>query len=147
MIGDPKKLITWLYEQEKDKQFKIIEYKEKRNKDQNAKYWKLLYELGNTLKLPIEELHFNMLKNYSIRFQILVPECQQLRGIEYFEKKSTIKKDDKLWEVYYIYTPSHELNTKEFAYLLNGLCEECKSVGIETLSPDELLELKQIIES
>lgn len=147
MIGNSKQVIQWLCLQDNEKRFKIEEYKGKRNKDQNSKYWKLLYELANVLKISVEELHFKMLKEYSIRYQILVPENQILRGIEYYEKKSIIKKDNKLWEVYYIYTPSHELNTKEFAYLLNGLCEECKEVGIETLSPDELLELKEIIEN
>lgn len=147
MIGNSKQIFTWIKFQDEDKLFIIKEYKEKRNKDQNAKYWKLVYELASALKMSVEELHFKMLKEYSVRYQILIPEGQELRGIDYFEKKSTIKKDNKKWEVYYIYTPSHELNKKEFAYLLNGLCEECKNVGIETLSPDELLELKQIIES
>ena len=41
--------------------------------------------------------------------------------------------------------PSHELNTYEFALLLNGLCEECRQQDIETLSPNELNELKAII--
>ena len=136
--GNPKKLIDYLYEQDKDKMFEVKEYKEKRNNKQNSKYWKLLYELSLTLKIGIEELHFNMLKNYSQRYEILVPSNYQVRGIEYYEKKSTISKSGKEFIVYQVYTPSHELNTEEFAMLMSGLIEECKQLGIETRSPEEI---------
>ena len=142
--GTPKKLIDWLYDQDKDKIYEIKEYKEKRNKDQNAKYWKLLNELALKLRISIEELHFKMLKFYSQRYQILIPTETSIRGIEYYEKKSTIKKDNKLFDVYIIYTPSHELNTEEFSLLLEGLCNECKEQGIETRSPEELSMDKQL---
>ena len=142
--GTPKKLIDWLYDQDKEKIYEIKEYKEKRNNDQNAKYWKLLNELALKLKISVEELHFQMLKLYSQRYQILIPTETSIRGIEYYEKKSTIKKDNKLFDVYIIYTPSHELNTEEFSLLLEGLCNECKEQGIETRSPEELSMDKQL---
>ncbi len=144
MKGIPLKLIQWLYEQDKDKVFEIKEYKQKRNNEQNKKYWKLLSELSLKTKIGIEELHFEMLKNYSTRYEALIPEEVKIRGIEYYEKKSKIVKDGKKFIVYHIYTPSHELKTDEFAILLQGLCEECKNVGIETLSPNELKELENI---
>lgn len=142
--GTPKKLIDWLYDQNKETIYEIKEYKEKRNNDQNAKYWKLLNELALKLKISVEELHFQMLKFYSQRYQILIPTETIIRGIEYYEKKSTIKKDNKLFDVYIIYTPSHELNTEEFSLLLEGLCNECKEQGIETRSPEELSMDKQL---
>lgn len=136
--GTPKKLNSILYDLQQDKIYELKEYKEKRNKDQNAKYWKLLSELSLVLKIGIEELHFNMLKNYSQRYEILVPSEIGVRGIEYYEKKSTISKNGKEFTVYHVFTPSHELNTQEFALLMSGLIEECKQVGIETRSPDEI---------
>ena len=39
MIGQPLKLIEFLYLQEKDKIFEIKEYKKKRNNNQNSRYW------------------------------------------------------------------------------------------------------------
>jgi len=86
-----------------------------------------------------------MLKNYSPRYEVMIPAETEIRGIEYYELKSQIKKNDKLFNVYHIFTPSHELNTSEFAILLNGLCEDCKEQGIETLSPNEMEELKAMI--
>lgn len=142
--GTPKKLIDWLYDQDKEKVFEIKEYKERRNNDQNAKYWKLLNELALKLKISVEELHFEMLKFYSSRYEILVPVETEIRGIEYYEKKSKIIKNGKEFNVYHVYTPSHELNETEFALLLEGLCNECKEQGIETRSPEEILRDNQL---
>lgn len=139
LVGNKNKIITWLLNQE-DKIFEIKEYKEKRNLDQNAKYYKLLNELALTLKIGVEELHFEMLKNYSVRYQILIPKDIELRGIKYYELKKTIKKDNKLFNIYEVYVPSHELKTDEFAMLLNGLIEECKDQDIEVRSPSEIRE-------
>ena len=140
LVGNKNKIISWLLNQEEKKIFEIKEYKEKRNLDQNAKYYKLLNELALTLKIGVEELHFEMLKNYSVRYQILIPKETELRGIKYYELKKTIKKDNKLFNIYEVYVPSHELKTDEFAMLLNGLIEECKAQDIEVRSPSEIRE-------
>ena len=95
MIGNPLKLIQWLYLQDKEQIYEVKKYKLQRNKDQNAKYWKLLSKLSLKLKIGIEELHFQMLKFYSPRYEILVPADQEIRGIEYYEKKSKIIKNGK----------------------------------------------------
>jgi len=139
MIGTPLKLINWLYQQDKEQVFQVKKYNKQRNKDQNSKYWKLLSELSLALKVGIEELHFHMLKNYSKRYEILVPSNIKISGIEYYEEKSKIVRNNNEYTIYHVYTPSHELAEAEFAILLQGLCEECKQVGIETRSPDELI--------
>ena len=140
LVGNKNKIITWLLNQEEKKIFEIKEYKEKRNLDQNAKYYKLLNELALTLKIGTEELHFEMLKHYSVKYQILIPQDAELRGIKYYELKKIIKKDNKLFNIYEVYVPSHELKTDEFAILLNGLIEECKAQDIEVRSPSEIRE-------
>ena len=137
MIGNKKECINWLLENQ-SKIFEVNVYKEKRNKDQNAKYYKLLNQLSKKLKIGVEELHFEMLKNYSTRFEMLVPATTEIRGIEYYERKSKIVKDGKEYIVYQVYTPSHELKTDEFAILLDGLIQACEEQGINTLSPNEI---------
>ena len=137
MIGNKKQCIDWLLETEADI-FEVNIYKKQRNNDQNAKYWHLLNKLAKKIRMSVDKLHFEMLKNYSVRYEILVPRETSLRGIEYYEKKSTIKKNDKYFNVYHVYTPSHELKTDEFAILLDGLVQECEQQGIETRSPSEI---------
>ena len=138
MTGNKKQCINWLIETEAEI-FDVNIHKEQRNKDQNAKYNKLLNELSRKTKIGREELHFDMLKHYSPRYEILVPANREIRGIEYYERKSKIIKDGKEFYVYHVYTPSHELKTDEFAILLDGLIQECKQQGIDTRSPDEIL--------
>ena len=138
MKGTPEKLAQYLFQLDKNKIYEIKEVKNKRGLNSNAKYWKLLNELSLVLKIGIEELHLNMLKSYSQRYEILVPSEIDIRGIEYYEKKSTITKNGKEFTVYHVFTPSHELKENEFAILLQGLCEECNQQGIETRSPDEI---------
>ena len=138
MKGTPEKLAQYLFQLDKNKIYEIKEAKNKRGLNSNAKYWKLLNELSLVLKIGIEELHLNMLKSYSQRYEILVPSEIDIRGIEYYEKKSTITKNGKEFTVYHVFTPSHELKENEFAILLQGLCEECNQQGIETRSPDEI---------
>ena len=137
MIGNKNQCINWLLEQENGT-FKVGNYKEKRNNNQNAKYWKLLNELAKKLKKGWREIHFDMLKNYSVAYEMMVPEETEIRGIEYYEKKSTIIKNKKKFNVYHVYTPSHELKTDEFAILLDGLIQECEQQGIDTRSPEEI---------
>lgn len=136
--GIPRKLNSILYDLPQDKVYELKEYKEQRNKKQNSKYWKLVGELSLVTKIGIEEIHFDMLKNYSQRYEILVPSDKEIRGIDYYEKKSTISKNGKEYTVYHVFTPSHELNESEFAILMKGLIEECKQVGIDTRSPEEI---------
>lgn len=137
MTGSKNQCINWLLESEADI-FDVKVHKEQRNKKQNDKYYKLLNELAKKLKKGWREIHFDMLKNYSTVWEMLVPEDTNITGIEYYEKKSTIIKNGKKFNVYHVYTPSHELKTDEFAILLDGLVQECKQQGIDTRSSDEI---------
>ena len=146
MTGSKNQCINWLLEAEADI-FDVKVHKEQRNKKQNDKYYKLLNELAKKLKKGWREIHFDMLKNYSVAYEMMVPEETEIRGIEYYEKKSTIIKNGKKFNVYHVYTPSHELKTDEFAILLDGLIQECEQQGIDTRSPEEILKEKYYVEN
>ena len=137
MTGSKNQCINWLLETEADI-FDVKVHKEQRNKKQNDKYWKILNELAKKLKKGWREIHFDMLKNYSTVWEMLVPEDTNITGIEYYEKKSTIIKNGKKFNVYHVYTPSHELKTDEFAILLDGLVQECEQQGIDVRSPEKI---------
>ena len=146
MIGTIKELIPKMLKLDETKEYEVKEYKTLRNKRQNAKYWKLLYELAKKLNISVEELHFQMLKDFSKRTDIMVKHGIELKGIKYLEKRSTIRREDgQLFDVYYYYTPSHELNTSEFAFLMTGLIQECEQQGIDTMSPGEKRKWQEIV--
>ena len=112
---------------------KLKNPKKQRSLDQNAMYWKLVYKLALKLKLSVEEVHYQLLKDYSVRYEILMPSGVKPRGIKYIEEKSKIKRDGKEYVVYWVFTPSHELKTDEFALLMEGLIRECENADISTL--------------
>lgn len=144
MTGTKNQIITWLLLKEDDEVFDIEKHKEKRKLTQNAYYWVLLNKLALVLKISKEELHFKMLKDYSVRYQILLPEEIKPRGITYYEEKSIISKNNKKFKTYMVYTPSHELTKEEFAHLIDGMVTECKLQNIETMTPDEIKRLELI---
>lgn len=144
MTGNKNQIITWLLLKSDDEVFDIEKHKEKRKLTQNAYYWLMLNKLAQVLKLSKEELHFKMLKDYSVRYQILLPEEIKPRGITYYEEKSVISKNEKLFKTYMVYTPSHELTKEEFSHLIDGLVNECKQQGIETMSSEEIKRLDLI---
>ena len=63
MIGTSNKIITYLLEQAKDKQFELKEYKPKRSIDSNAYAWVLLGKLQDKLHIPKEEIYRDLIKN------------------------------------------------------------------------------------
>lgn len=63
MVGTSNKIITYLLEQAKDKQFELREYKSKRSLDSNAYAWVLLGKLQDKLHIPKEEIYRNLIKN------------------------------------------------------------------------------------
>lgn len=63
MVGTQKQVITWLLEQDKDKQYEIKEHKRKRSLDSNAYAWVLLGELQNKLHIKKEDIYRDLIRN------------------------------------------------------------------------------------
>lgn len=143
MIGNALELINYLYNQDKDKVYELKEYKQKRSLDANSFYWALLTEIANTVRTSKESLHIQMLKEYGETYSILLPAEKNIQGlIKYYELESVIKKGDKLFKSYKAYLPSSEMNTKQMSVLIDGVVSEAKELGIETLTPSQIEEIK-----
>ena len=63
--GSPGKLIAWLYDQDREKQFEVKEVRKRRSRSQNSYYWELNDKLADVLRMERMELHFRMLKSYA----------------------------------------------------------------------------------
>lgn len=145
MIGKPLKIIEFLYNQDKDKIFEIHEKKEKRSLSQNAYAWKLITELGNVLRKSKEEVYLQMLKDYGQNTIIVVASDINILGFfKYYEKIKSFKNKDKTFDEYKIYKGSSEFDSREMSIFIDGIIQECQSVGIETMTPDEIKRLDLI---
>ena len=145
MIGTPIQIIQWLYDQEKDKKFEIKEKRAKRSLSQNSYAWELITKIGNVLRKSKEEVYLQMLKDYGQSEIVSIlssidPKCY----FKYYEKIGTGIVNNKEFTHYKIFKGSSEFDSKEMTILIDGIIQECKQLGIETLTPDEIAKLKII---
>lgn len=143
MIGKPRDLIVYLATCDDSKDYEVKEYKQKRSLDANAYYWVLIIQIANTVRASKEEIHLKMLKEYGETYSMLLPADKSVKGlVKYYEIESVIKRGDKKFVSYKAYLPSSEMNTKQMSVLIDGVVGEAKELGIETLTPREINELK-----
>lgn len=143
MIGHPKQLIPYLVTLDDEKIYEIKEHKNKRSLDANAYYWVLVNKIASVLNQSKDFVHRSMLKQYGETYSLLLPAEYNITGlIKYYEEESTIKKGDKLFKSYKAYLPSSEMDSKQMSVLIDGIVSEAKSMDIETMTPNQIEELK-----
>lgn len=143
MTGKPKDLIIYLATCDDEKDYEVKEYKQKRSLDANAFYWTLVTQIANAVRTSKEEIHLKMLKEYGETYSLLLPANKGLEGlIKYYEVESIIEKNGKKFVSYKAYLPSSEMNTKQMSILIDGVVSEAEELGIPTLTPREINELK-----
>lgn len=136
----------------------IKEHREKRSLDANAYYWALLGKLHKALKISSSYCHNLMLRRYGTleRFDekpvyLVVPDTDEAAAkadeadTYHIKPTSSVRtgKDGKSYRTYMLLRGSHDYNTEEMSALIDGIVEECKQVGIETLTPLELERMKE----
>ena len=145
MIGNAIQIIQWLYNQDKDKIFDIKEHKEKRSLNANNYAWKLITEIANVLRKSKEEVYLEMLKSYGQCEMISIVSSVDVKGyFKYYEEAGRSFLNGKEFTHYKIYKGSSEFNTKEMSILIDGIVQEAKQLGIETMTPSQLAELKSL---
>ena len=139
MIGEKETVLRWLQEQPAGR-YECNKARRKRTLTQNSYYWALLSELAGALGLSNDELHFQLLKRYSTPQPFVTfKNVDVSKFMRYYEKRA---ENDRCIS-YLFYTPSSEMDTKEFKRLLDGLISECQEVGIETLNAEQYALLKE----
>lgn len=142
MIGTKNQIITYLLPQEDKTKYEIKEYKEKRSLQANKYYWSMLNELANVLRMSKEDLHLKMLNDYSQHEVISVLADINIGNyIKYYQEIGESILNGKTFKHIKVFKPSSEMDRKEFSILLDGLIQECKQQGIETLEDKEIEEM------
>lgn len=142
MIGTPEKLSQYLWQLDKDKKYEIKEYKEKRSLNSNAFAWSLITQLGNVLRKSKEEVYLQMLKDYGQSEIVSMLSSISPEGyFKYYEKIGTGEINGKEFTHYKIFKGSSEFNSSEMSIFIDGIIQDCRSVGIQTLDDLEIEEL------
>lgn len=124
---------------------KVDRYKERRSLNANNYAWKLITEIGNKTLQSKEDVYFLMLKRYgqSEMFSALahIPFGDY---VKHYEEAGESTLNGKLFKHYRVYKGSSEFDTKEMSIFIDGIVSEAKELGIETMTPNELLKLKSL---
>lgn len=155
MTGTYIQAVTYLTEQNTLKpgaKWDIKEHKEKRSLSQNAYYWTLITQVARKKRQSVPYTH-----NYELRaaryarwvneqmILVKIPDTDEAENLvmeqtEYHLAPTNERDGDK--RIYVMLRGSSELNTAEFAHLLDCLIQDAHAVGIETLTPAELAQMR-----
>lgn len=149
MVGTPQELAMKLFQLDKDKKYKLEEYKERRSTDANAYFHVLVNQLAKYYSLSNEDMKIKMNLSYgtiATDKNGKVLGCKVPSGTEmktFYPYAKWYKEDTDGCDCYLFYKQTHTLNSLEFSKLLNGVVQEAKDAGIETLDD---IELKHLID-
>lgn len=148
MIGNSQQIIQWLFQQ-KDltKKYEIKEHRQRRSLNQNSYAWELIGKIADNMRKSKEEVYMGMLRDYGQSEIISVRSDININGyFKYFEKFGTGQVNGKDFTHYKIYKGSSEFDTREMTIFLDGIIQEAQALGIDTLTPTQLAELKSLQE-
>jgi hypothetical protein len=123
----------------------IKQHRQKRSLDSNAYAWAMINEIGNVLRMSKDEVYLMMLKRYGQSAIISVQDIavETLRKtVKYYEEIGEATLNGKHFKHFKVYAGSSEYDTREMSIFIDGIVSEAKDLGIETMTPDELANLK-----
>lgn len=145
MIGNTKDIINYLFTQDREKLFEIKEHKAKRTNTQNSYLWALVNQMANKLNRTKEDIYLQMIKDYGQSEIVSMLSSINPNGyFKYYEEIGTGIVNDKEFTHYRIYKGSSEYDTLEMAHLLDGVIQECESIGIPTLTMEQIQQMRLV---
>jgi hypothetical protein len=125
---------------------KAVKYRQKRSLDANAYLWVLLSKMAEVLKVDKWEVYLQMLGDYGVFTHIIVKPSMVDKVKEEWrtvKELGEVTVNGKTGIQLQCYFGSSSYDTKEMAALIDGVVNEAKEMGIETLPPEEIERMKQ----
>ena len=122
------------------------QYRKRRSLDANAYLWVLLQKMAEVLKSDKWSLYLQMLKQYG-QFTYIVVKPNAVESV-----KKQWRECEEIGEVdvngtkavqMLCYYGSSTYDSQQMAHLIDKVVEECEELGIETISPAELQQMKE----
>lgn len=123
----------------------ISPYRQKRSLNANAYCWKLLTEIANIVRASKETVYLEMLKRYGQREMISVLSHIPISEyVKYCEEAGESTLNGKPFKHYYVYKGSSEFDSREMSIFIDGVVEDAKELGVQTMTPSEIAKLKSL---
>lgn len=126
----------------------IKEWRQKRSLDANAYCWVLLNKLADKLNMPVTDLYRHYIPDVPENSQIV---CVPTEAVKRLRKgwahngigwcTDTLKSKLPGCTNVVLYYGSSTFDSKQMSRLIEMIVTDCKSLGIETLTPEELTRL------
>jgi hypothetical protein len=127
------------------------EYRKKRSLDANAYFHVLVSKIAEAMNLGEDETKVKMVLEYGSimrdengdKVGFKLPASVNVSSIYKYAKwfDERIENGHK-FNCYIIYEHTHKLDSKQMARLIDGVIYEAKELNIETMTPNQLAELK-----
>lgn len=126
----------------------IKKYREKRSKDANAYCWVLIQKIADILNVTKWEVYLQMIKEFSnVCTYIILQNTKALETLKesyrLVEEVGEVNVNGKTGIQCRLYYGSSTFDTKEMSLFLSGIIETAKELGIETLQPHILEQMKK----
>lgn len=125
---------------------KADKYHEKRSLDANAYCWVLLQKLAEAVGSDKWAMYLHCLQRYSRAFtHVIVKEAAVERMKELYRTcvdLGEVTVNGQTGHQLQVYYGSSTFNSKEMSVFIDGIISECKELGIETATPDQLERIK-----
>lgn len=136
-----------------DLDIEIKKHRDRRSLNANSYYWVLITKAAKQLRISNNRAHNIMLRRYGAPeviddqlVYLVLPDVDEAeeKALEsetyHIKPTSQVKegKDGKMYRTYIMLKGSSAYDTAEMSRLINGIVDECKMMGIETLPPDQL---------
>lgn len=153
MTGNKLQIIKLVDSEPLDKLWDIKEHKANRSLNQNSYYWALLAKVAEKSSISRNRCHNEMLASYGQDeyvddrlVYVTIPDNEKAEReameAETYHLRPTSSvmdgNDGMLYRVWVMLRGSHTYNTAEMRRLLEGMIDEAKQLGIETLPEEEL---------
>lgn len=129
-----------------DYRLKLVKWHDKRSLNANAYAFVLCSKIAEKINSTKEEVYEQMLQAYGT-VDDEVPPITVIAGVDmskfadHFFRFDSRKIGDKEFDCYLRIKGSSEMDSKEMSHFIEGIVFEAKQLGIETMTPNEILEM------
>ncbi len=124
----------------------VKQYRQKRSLDANAYLWVLLQKIAEAVNSSKDEVYLQMLERYGV-FTHIVVKPRMVDKVKHewrtVRELGEVTVNGQTGIQLQCFFGSSTYDTKEMSVLIDGVVSECKEIGIETMTPQELEGLKQ----
>ena len=126
---------------------KIEKHRNKRSLDANNYAWHLINEIANVLRMSKEEVYLQMLKAYGQRDYVsMLSNVNVSDYFKYYEEQGVFKNNGNTFRSYLVFKGTSQYDSREMSIFIDGLVQEARQLGIETLEDIEIKNLLKEME-